>query len=93
LIGTALESFRNVVGNGNGRPLDLITEAALSSELGLPRESINLDPQLDARLPDGELLETLILHLRLLNLESVIAQCSTPQGFRIYAAETEGSQV
>lgn len=60
LVGSALEAFGDIIRNRNGRALDLVAQAALTSEAGSHRERVDLNGKLDTRLPDGKLFETFV---------------------------------
>jgi hypothetical protein len=62
LGGPALKAFRDIVGNGNGGPLDLIAQAIPSAKDPLIGELIYGPPKLDGVFPDGQIFESLVSH-------------------------------
>jgi hypothetical protein len=68
------EPFRDIVGNGEHSPLELVTQTALAPERRLRGYGVSRQGQLDTGLPDWKFLKAFVPHTRplesgILNLE------------------------
>ena len=58
----ALEALGDIVGNGDGGALDLVTQAAIPAEGWKRGELVNSPGELQAGLPNGKILKSFVGH-------------------------------